>query len=205
MTNMIGENSAAVIVDMQNDFLSMDGALRVNGMPEELKLIGSPADLSVQIREFIDYFMDYGKMYFTTEDHHPERHIEFEIFPPHCVAGTWGAHYYNSLLQTYYKAKDNLVKGQQDHIVSYSVATSIEFPDHIRFLRTNDIKQIFIVGVAYNFCVGESAIAYACQGFDTYVVRDLTLSVPEVSCQDMDEKLDLYGVNLIAANSNVKL
>lgn len=196
---ILSDQCAAVIVDMQNDFLAIDGALKVEGTEEEINTIGNTNILAVYIRDFIQkMFLERKRLYFTTEDFHSQNHVEFGTFPPHCIRDTEGAKYHTSLKHIYSQATDNLIKGYDPEIFSYSVSTSDEFKDHIRLLRRNNIEDIILCGVAYNFCVGESAIAYAMQGFNTFVINDLTMSVPvEKSIKDMDEKLGIYSVNII--------
>lgn len=195
----IEPNSFSVVVDMQNDFLFPDGYLYVQGTPEENKIFGDNEKLINDIISFIEKFKkeSNGNNYATTEDFHPLNSIEFNVFPCHCLAGTKGQEYPEQLKVLYENANKNILKGLNPNMFSYSISTGIEFEKHIDYLRINSIKNIYVMGVAYNFCVGESAIAYACQGFNTYLIRDLTRSVPDnKTIENMTKKLELYGVKI---------
>ena len=185
----ITSTDALVVIDAQNDFVVPAGALYVSGVK------GEPDWLDVA--EAILGIEGYGFGYrVTTEDKHTKRHVEFDVFPPHCVDGTFGQKYTQHLEEFYLRCDRNLIKGNDSEIIAYSIATSREFPTHINSLRARNIKRVFVTGWAYDYCVGESAIAYASQGFEVYVVRDATRSVglPEGNVNVMNKKLELYGV-----------
>jgi len=198
-TESIRDNSALIIVDMQNDFLlpPPGGKLFVEGTEEELKSFGDHNDLIIGINSLAkDVFSSESRIYFTTEDCHTEDHIEFSVFPPHCVCGTKGQKYHKDLSEIYNNAVRNIVKGTNVNITSYSLDTSTEFSDHINYLRNRNIENIYIVGVAYNFCVSETAIAYAGQMFNTFIVRNMTLSVPNIN-KVVEHVLNYYDVQNI--------
>lgn len=193
---IIDSNDALVIVDGNNDFIDPKGALYVSGNDDE----NANEKIIVGIKKL---FTKRFSIRITTEDDHPvDNHIEYPIFGRHCVHNTEGQKYYPELLDIYKQADVNLKKGQNKDIIAYSVATSIEFSKHIKMLREKNIRRIFVVGWAYTHCVGESAIAYATQGFDVFVVRDLTRSVtaPYGNAKTMDKKLKLYCVKIISSN-----
>ncbi len=192
---VIGKEDALIVVDGQDDFIQNNGALYVAGVEGE-------QDNSYIIRNISQnlFFRLFGHRTFTKDDH-PEDHIEHQIFGKHCISGSDGQKLHVKLLFfVHQKMIDELIKkGQHPAVISYSVATSPQFPEHIANLRKKEIKRVFVVGWAYTHCVGESAIAYACQGFETYVIRDLTRSVPLPygDPKKMKKKLALYGVKEI--------
>ena len=185
----MGSKDALVIIDGQIDFVVHTGALYVSGVDGE----PSKVNVLLNIRELDAQPFDYRV---TTEDKHPPGHIEFSVFPPHCEEGAPGQKYMDSLQGLYERCDENLVKGDDVNIIAYSIATSEEFANHIGRLRAKGIKRVFVTGWAYTHCVGESAIAYASQGFETFVVRDATRSVapPYGDPKVMKQKLALYGV-----------
>lgn len=195
-------DSILVIVDMQNDFVSPKGSLYVEGTENERKLYGNNVKLVKDIKIFTEEFQSKTSSnpynYITTEDIHLHNSIEFSKFPEHCIAGSIGQIYDDRLTDLYNNACENIEKGLNPNIFSYSISTSEQFEDHITKLKTFRIKYVYVVGLAFNYCVGESAISYACQGFNTYIIRSLTRSVPDYnSIEKMINKLDLYGVELI--------
>ncbi|HBM45969.1 MAG: hypothetical protein UT05_C0001G0054 [Parcubacteria group bacterium GW2011_GWF2_38_76] len=185
---IIGQEDLLVIIDAQNDFILEDGKLYVKGVPGE----SSNEVIVAGIKEVCKKF----KRHVTTEDKHGTNHIEFGIFGEHCVVSTPGQKYITELLPVYDTADENIKKGNDSSIISYSIATSSQFSSHVRRLRFAEIRRIFLVGWAYTHCVGESAISYACQGFEVYVIEDLTRSVPPPygDIEKMKKKLELYGV-----------
>lgn len=196
----IKPNSFVTVIDMQNDFVLPKGSLYVEGTPEEKDLYGNNEKLVIDIKKFIEEFqVKTGTFnYITTEDSHFSDSVEFNTFPTHCLYGSLGQQYSDRLIDIYNYAKLNIEKGLNSDIYSYSISTSSQFEDHIVQLRKMEIENIYIMGLAYNFCVGESAIAYACQGFNVYIIRKLTRSVPILkSIAKMNYKLQLYGVEVI--------
>ncbi|MFC1598627.1 isochorismatase family protein [Patescibacteria group bacterium] len=188
-----GEGNALIVIDGNRDFTDPDGALYVEGVDGE----ASTMDIISRIR-LLSYPRPFDYLA-TTEDKHPKNHIEHAIFGPHCVKGTWGQDIHGDLIDVYDKADEKLVKGEDPAIISYSISTSPQFAKHIAKLRKKFIKRIFLVGWAYTHCVGESAIAYAAQGFEVYVIRNATASVapPYGDPEAMTKKLELYGVKLV--------
>lgn len=192
---VIGQTDALIIVDGQDDFIQKDGALYVAGVSGEND---NEYILSKITREL--FYKPFGYKILTA-DKHPEVHVEHQIFGKHCVSRTNGQRLDIQLFVfNRQKMVDELIeKGQHPEIISYSIVTSPQFSEHIANLRKKDIKRVFLVGWAYTHCVGESAIAYANQGFETYVIRDLTRSVPPPygDPKKMKKKLALYGVKEI--------
>lgn len=195
----IGETDALIIVDMHNDFVSPEGKLFVEGLPGE----SSMSQILMNIKKLAE--LPFYRR-FTIEELHKPGHIEFPIHGEHCLEGTVGQLYHRSLIPTYDKANMHLVKGDNIYILSYSASASSEFLHHIVHLRLAEIKRVFIVGLAYNFCVGESAIDYARQGFEVFVVRNATRSIPPPpnaalsiteKFSGMENKLKLYQVKEI--------
>ena len=179
----ISKKDVLLIIDMQNDFCP-DGALAVDNGDEIIKVINK---LSFKFDKVI-----------MSQDWHPENHKSFAsnhanhnpfdvvdmpygkqiLWPDHCIADSHGAEF-NAKLDI-----KNVVmiirKGYHPEIDSYSAfyendkitATGLD-----GFLRDNNIKRIFIVGLATDFCVGFSAIDAANLGYDVVVVDDATKAI----------------------------
>ena len=160
-----------VVIDGQNDFILETGKLFVAGISGELsnyEIIDKINDLAILPYDFI----------ITTEDMHPQEHIEFQKFGEHCLVDSFGQKYHEQLMGVWIIAYENLVKGMDSAVESYSVCTSPDFVEHIKMLKEVGVKRVFLCGWAYTHCVGESAISYADEGFEVYVIRDATRSVP---------------------------
>jgi nicotinamidase-related amidase len=194
---VIDKTDALVVVDMQKDFLLKTGALYVKGVGEE-----------PSVEELICKIKKLSKLPFSfvvvSKDMHPGNHIEFGTLDPYCVFGTEGVCLHRKIEGAFSRnATIYTNKGDYSDVVSLSIASSDQFSHQLGYLREKKVKRIFLTGVAYNFCVGESAIDYARQGFEVYVIRDATRSVPLPkgnlgSAENMDQKLKAYGVKLIS-------
>jgi nicotinamidase/pyrazinamidase len=189
---VLGATDALVVVDMQNDFCEPDGALYVAGVPGE-------ATMEVVITNTLALLDKPSGYRIATFDEHLPGHIEFSIYGPHVLRGTRGAEHVDMLLPEEESFDALMYKGENLSVVSYSIATSRRFADMLVCMRGRGIKRVFLCGVAYTHCVGESAMAFAAQIFDTYVVRDATRSVPPPygNPKAMKARLKLAGVKEI--------
>gem|GEM_PF-2298431 len=186
----LGPTDALVVIDMQNDFCLPKGALYVAGFPDEPTMKEVTANtLNLILRKSIYRI--------ATFDGHPASgHIEFSIYGPHVLLGEYGAEHIAELVPLADAFHDRLKKGENPDVVSYSIATSLRFPQTLKTMREIGIKRVFLCGVAYTHCVGESAMAFTAQLFETYVVRDATRSVaaPYGNPKAMHARLHLAGV-----------
>ena len=66
-----------------------------------------------------------------------------------------------------------------------------------KLLKELNIKKVYIVGLAYDFCVGYTAEDSAEEGFETFVIKDATRSVDPEDESFMDERLEDAGVKII--------
>ena len=182
---------ALIIVDVQNDFCPggalavTDGDAIVTGINE----IAAKMDVVV-----------------TTQDWHPQNHGSFAsnnplakpydigklsgrdqvMWPDHCVQGTNGAAFHPGL---YVKAK-NFVKGTNKDADSYSGffdddggSTGLN-----EYLKLNGVTQVFVCGLATDYCVKFTALDALKQGYTTFVFEDLCRGV-NISKGDSDEAL----------------
>jgi len=123
------------------------------------------------------------------------------MWPAHCVQGTPGTEFSNELVID--RATDKIVqKGMNREVDSYSgfydndhkVKSSMEDT-----LRAAGITDVYCTGLAYDYCVGSSAIDAKNAGFNVYLVEDLTRGVAPPSTQQMKQKLIDAGVKIINA------
>ena len=73
-------NTAFLDIDSQLDFLYPAGALYVAGAERILPVIA----------RLNRYAAAHGIPVVSTTDAHAENDVEFQLWPPHCVVGTWG-------------------------------------------------------------------------------------------------------------------
>lgn len=174
---------ALIIVDVQNDFVD-GGALEVpegNQIIPTINKISSKFDLVV-----------------ATKDWHPEKHLSFAdnhegkelgqiidlnglpqiLWPIHCVQHSEGSEFVSELdtsnIDAVYK------KGTDISIDSYSA-----FFDNGKrkdtglndYLKSKGVSEVYITGLATDYCVKYTALDAKSCGFKTYVVEDATKGV----------------------------
>jgi nicotinamidase/pyrazinamidase len=174
---------ALLVIDMQRDFLP-GGTLAVADGDAILPGINALAAR-------FDHVL-------LTQDWHPRNHISFasthglkpfadtiqapygtqHLWPDHCIQGTPGAELHPGLSIPH--AELILRKGFRTHIDSYSAFTENDgaTPTGLAgYLRERNLQRLFFTGLAYDFCVGFSALAATRLGFETFVVEDLSRAV----------------------------
>ena len=176
---------ALIVVDVQNDFCE-GGALEVKNGNEVIPVINKLIESNI-----FDFII-------ATQDWHPRNHKSFAsnhknkkvydeiklngitqvLWPDHCIQRTKGAKFHNELNlgNNYFVFK----KGKYPEIDSYS-----GFYDNDRktstglkeFLRKHKIEEVYITGLATDYCVKFTAIDAAKEGFKTLVVKDAVRGV----------------------------
>jgi nicotinamidase/pyrazinamidase len=201
---------ALIIVDVQNDFCE-GGALAVPGANAIIPEIN---DLRDTLKPDVVIL---------TQDWHPANHTSFitnnpgeEVFKPradgqimwpvHCVQGTRGAEFHPQLriLPT-----DRIVqKGCKTDVDSYSGFGSAEFKTHgiwLRaeetdlhdILREHDIKEVFVVGLAFDYCVAATAKDALALGYKTIIISNCTASVAPETADKASAELIKAGVEYL--------
>ena len=183
MGHSLRSTDALLVIDMQLDFLP-GGALAVADGDAILPGINA---LAAQFDHVI-----------LTQDWHPRGHISFAsthglqpftdtvraaygtqtLWPDHCIQGTPGAQLHPDLDIPH--AELILRKGFRRDIDSYSAFTENDgvTPTGLTgYLRERGLTRLFFTGLAYDFCVGFSALAAAQLGFESLVVEDLARAV----------------------------
>jgi len=152
---------ALLIIDFQNDFTA-GGALAV---PEGDEIAGPVKRLA----EHFDFVA-------ATRDWHPPDHASFEAqggpWPIHCVQGTHGADFHPAMKDVELDAVVDVGRGRDDE--GYS---GFEKSDLARILRDNDVSELYVCGLATDYCVRASAIDARSEGFDVTVVEDAVRGV----------------------------
>jgi nicotinamidase/pyrazinamidase len=163
---------ALLIIDFQNDF-TPGGALAVEEGDEIAEPIGRLADE-------VDVIV-------ATRDWHPPDHASFETqggpWPIHCVQGTPGAELHASIQDLDIAAIVDVGREREDE--GYS---GFENSDLARILRDHDVDEVYVVGLATDYCVRASAIDACREGFDVTVVSDAIRGV-EVEPGDSERAL----------------
>lgn len=198
---------ALVLVDIQNDFCP-GGALAV---PD------GDAVVSVANR-----LLGKFNLVVATQDWHPENHGSFAanhpgrqpyemgelaglpqvMWPVHCVQGTAGAQFHPDLNTT--RIHRVFPKGTDPTIDSYS-----GFFDNgkrketglAQFLRSEGVQELFVMGLATDYCVRATAVDAIGLGFAVTLVQDGCRGV-ELNAGDIDRALtDMRSVGICITQS----
>jgi nicotinamidase/pyrazinamidase len=162
---------ALIIVDVQNDFCE-GGSLAVPGGTEVAEGISSALAAGAwdHIVATKDYHVDPGAHFSAHPDY-------VDSWPTHCVVGTAGADFHPALATE----KIEAVFHKGAHAAAYSgfEGSTAAGEDLTAWLRSRDVTEVEVVGIATDHCVRATALDAAAAGFATTVLLDLTAGVAE--------------------------
>ncbi|KAI0331241.1 Isochorismatase hydrolase [Cubamyces sp. BRFM 1775] len=189
---------ALLVVDMQEDFCPPDGSLAVPGgrdiIPVINELLQLPFVLKIATKDHhpqdhVSFASNHpGATPFVssctiTNPANPAETYETRLWPDHCVVGTPG----NALVPELDAcAVDAVVlKGTDPRVEMYSAFRSpLRSPPLASAvselegrLRAAEVTDVFVVGLAGDYCVKCTALDAAELGYRTYVVEDAVRSV----------------------------
>lgn len=199
---------ALIMVDLQNDFCQ-GGHLAV---PDGDAVIKVANELQVHFDIIV-----------ATQDWHPENHVsfasnhpgygigdvaEFEhinqvLWPTHCVQNSKGADFHPDLDVT--KISKIVHKGTDAKVDSYSAffdnahmrTTGLE-----NYLNARHVQDLYIMGLATDYCVKYSSLDAIKLGFNVFVIKDACRGV-DLKPGDVDaafKEMQESGVQLITAS-----
>ncbi|WP_446745685.1 bifunctional nicotinamidase/pyrazinamidase [Silvibacterium acidisoli] len=197
-----------LVIDVQNDFCS-GGKLAVPDGEAVVPLINRIAGSFEHV--------------ILTQDWHPAGHLSFAsthpgkapfesgdvsygkqtLWPDHCVQKTSGAELVSSLHIP--KAELILRKGFRKEIDSYSAffendrKTSTGLAG---YLSERQFRRVFLAGLAYDFCVGFSAIDARRLGFEAIVIKDASRAIDTGDSLETIEK-EFQDTGVVTISSNV--
>jgi nicotinamidase/pyrazinamidase len=190
-----------VVIDVQNDFCP-GGALAV---PRGEEVIAPILRASQRFEHVV-----------LTQDWHPRGHGSFAtshagrmpletvqmpygeqtLWPEHCVQGTWGAELHKALDVA--KAELILRKGFRPEVDSYSAFFENDrvTPTGLAgYLRGRGLRRAFFAGLAYDFCVGFSALDARRLGMEAVVLREACRAIDVAGSEAaMEARLREAGV-----------
>jgi len=151
---------ALIVVDVQNDFCP-GGSLAVAEGDEVV------APLNKLMKEFLDR----GEPVYKTRDWHPEKTKHFAIYggtwPIHCVQNTRGAEFHSDLLDD--PRITVISKGFDERADGYSGFDGTQLA---QLLRDEEVKEIWVGGLATDYCVKETVIDGVHNGFKVKALAD---------------------------------
>ena len=169
---------ALIVVDMLNDFILKDGALYSGEQSEEI--VGF---INAKIKEF----REQGNQILFLCDNHEVDDKEFDMFPPHCIAGEHGS-----------KIIDNIDVVDTDKIIKKRRYSGFFGTDLDLYVREKNIKEINLVGVCTNICVLYTAADARNIGYTVNIYRDGVATTDEAAHEfALKEAENTLGCNII--------
>ena len=157
-----------------------------------------------------------------TQDWHPAGHISFAsshpgrnpfelialydqeqtLWPDHCVSGTHGASFSEEIN---WDAMNLIIrKGSNPRVDSYSAFRENFGPDGQRpstglsgYLRERGVQNVYIAGLAPDFCVLWSAQDAQHLGFQAHIIWDLCAPVSPDSDADIRQRCETLGIGIV--------
>ncbi|MDD4650971.1 MAG: bifunctional nicotinamidase/pyrazinamidase [Methanothrix sp.] len=172
---------ALLVVDVQNDFCP-GGAL---GIRDGDRIIPT-------LNRYIEYFAAEGLPVIATRDWHPEITRHFQqfggVWPVHCVQESPGAQFHPDL-----KLPEGVLvlsKGMDPEEDSYSAFQAADSVGGLLadLLKGLGVSQVYIGGLATDYCVKHSALDALRMGLDAYILND---AIAGVNLQPDDSRLAL--------------
>jgi nicotinamidase/pyrazinamidase len=200
----IDAHDVLLVIDVQNDFCP-GGALAVPHGDDVIAPIH-------RVSALFDHVV-------LTQDWHPSNHASFAsshpaknpydsiqlaygtqtLWPPHCVQGTRGAELHPALHLT--RAELILRKGFRPQIDSYSAFFENDHstPTGLAgYLGERGLTRVFLAGLAYDYCVGYSALDARRLGLAAFVLRDACRAIDlHGSVAAIDAEFAHAGVTVI--------
>lgn len=189
---------ALIVVDVQNDFCP-GGSLAVTDGDKVIPVINkllTKFELVIFTKDWHPENMKAfasnkkGKKPFDTYKYGGETHI---LWPDHCVQNTPGADLHKDIKFDNINGEFYIIKkGTDENFHPYSGFGGTELAE---FLREKNVDDVFITGLALDFCVKDTCIDASHEGFKTVLIIDGTKPIES----DISETL------IALSEANVKI
>ena len=201
------QSVGVIVVDMQGDFTTWKkGSLAVNG---------SDKAFVDKVEKVTKTLSGKGYVIFGTQDWHPADHVSFftnhagkkpfevidingktqVLWPPHCIQGPENARVLvdnNLFLAVVKKGKDTRYDSYSGFLDDGGAKTEMD-----QILKRNGIKELFVYGIATDYCVKATAIDAVDAGFKVTVIENLCKGVaPDTTAKALQEMKD-KGIKIV--------
>ncbi len=216
------KRSALIIVDVQNDFCPAYTSSTGRAHPQGALAVDGGGDVCAPLNDLARRFSANGGKVVATQDWHPRDHISFASAHPggkigdsvdggvvksqilwsdHCVQGTDGAAFHDELdLNPIHLI---IRKGENSKLDSYSTffENDRQTPTGLEgYLKTFSITDVYLGGLATDYCVLYSSLDAQRLHFKTFVIKDAVRGVdfPEGSVERAFNAMKAININLIS-------
>jgi len=201
----ITSDDVLIVIDVQNDFCP-GGQLAVAGGEEVVPVIRQAAPRFEHVVLTQDWHTpDHASFASAHAGKKAFEQVELSygsqtLWPDHCVQGTRGAEFHSELGLT--RAELIVRKGFHRTIDSYSA-----FFENDRttatglggYLKERGFSRVILAGLAYDFCVGYSALDACRLGFEAVVLKDACRAIDlNGSVAAMEREFAKAGVRVMS-------
>ena len=185
------KKKALIVVDVQNDFCPRGSLAVVNGD----KVVGP-------LNKLMNEFLDRGEPVFKTRDWHPAKTKHFKAYggtwPVHCVQGTRGAEFHPDLLDD--PRITIISKGIDEQADGYS---GFDGTNLARLLREEEVEEIWVGGLATDYCVKHTVLDARREGFQVKALADAMRPVNEDANDGAEaiEEMRAAGAEIVGTES----
>lgn len=188
------EGAALLLVDVQNDFCP-GGALAVPGGDRVIPVLN----------RIIERFEARGRPIYASRDWHPPDTKHFREFggpwPPHCIAGTPGANLHPELRVP--SGTILISTGQDREDDGYSAFEGITEDGRrlVDDLRRRAVSELYVGGLATDYCVRASVLDARRAGFPVTVLIDGIAGIDPEDARRALEEMEAAGASLISSST----
>jgi len=158
LTIEFAPQSALLVIDMLNDFIEDEGALRV---PDAKRIVP-------RIERIIEDARKQGIPIIYVTDSHRHDDMEFRYWPPHAISDTWGG----DIIRELHPAEGDYIIPKRRYSAFYGT-------DLDSYLRELGIGKLYLAGVLTNICVYITAVDAAMRNYDVAVFQDAVASMSQ--------------------------
>ena len=187
------KRKALVVVDVQNDFCPGGSLAVANG-----------DEVVAPLNKLMKEFLDRGEPVFKTRDWHPAQAKHFAanggMWPIHCVQNTSGAEFHKDLSDD--PRITIISKGVNESSDGYS---GFDGTNLAQLLREQDVKEVWVGGLATDYCVKHTVVDGLRAGFEVKALADAMRPVnlkPSDGKQAVEEMREA-GAEIVGSTSKV--
>lgn len=170
---------ALIVVDLQRDFceggsLAVAGGQRVATLVTGFVLLTKPYS-------YFDVVVSSKDFHWAQSDN--EGHIAAEpdfasTWPAHCIQGSLGAEFQDPWSKQYTDYTVYKGEGKPAYSAFEGYATISRVETSLRkILHDHSINEVYVCGIATDYCVKATVLDAIQHGFSTHLIRDLTAAV----------------------------
>ncbi len=168
---------ALLVIDMLNDFIDPQGALYCGQ---------SARSIIPRVRDLVDFFAAGHQLIVYLRDAHDPHDKEFQLFPPHAIAGSWGG-----------KVIPELTPPPGALVLDKTRFTAFYRTDLERVLAEAHPEEVWVSGVVTSICVMDTV--------GDLRNRDYTPVVPVEAVADFDPQFHEFALKRMQRVYGAKL